>query len=164
MKKCLSFILVCFVCCQMSAQKAAANRETNQFVYDIECAGNGAQGTYLVKVWSYSSSKKVAREQSSKNAVHGVVFKGFAGGDGCVAQRPIAGNPGAEMDHADYFKSFFADGGEYRKYANVVNGTDEIVKVGPTRYKVGVVVSVRKDDLRKALEAAGVVRGLSSGF
>ena len=36
-------------------------------------------------------------------------------------------------------------------------------KVGK-EYKVGCVVSVRKDDLRKALEAAGIVRGLSSGF
>jgi hypothetical protein len=37
------------------------------------------------------------------------------------------------------------------------------VRVGK-EYKVGTVVSVRKDDLRKALEAAGVIRKLNSGF
>ena len=49
------------------------------------------------------------------------------------------------------------------KYASIMEGTTEIVKVGK-EYKVGVVVSVRKDDLRKALEAAGIIRGLNSGF
>lgn len=164
MKKFLIFCMAAMVCCQMSAQKAKANRETEHFQYDIECAGNGVQGTYLVKVWSYSISKKVAKEQSRKNAVHGVIFKGFAGGDGCVSQRPLAPNPGVEMEHADYFDSFFSDNGECHKYASIVNGTDEIVKIGIGRYKVGVVVTVYKDQLRKALEAAGVVRGLNSGF
>ena len=68
-----------------------------------------------------------------------------------------------ETQYAEYFKSFFADGGEFQKYASLMEGTTEIVKVGK-EYKVGTVVSVRKDDLRKALEAAGIVRGLSSGF
>ena len=44
-----------------------------------------------------------------------------------------------------------------------MEGTTEMTRVGK-EYKVGVVVSVRKDDLRKALEAAGIIRGLNSGF
>ena len=44
-----------------------------------------------------------------------------------------------------------------------MSGTTETVKVGK-EYKVGCVVSVRKDDLRRALEAAGIIRGLSTGF
>jgi len=39
----------------------------------------------------------------------------------------------------------------------------ESVKVGK-EYKIGVVVSVSKDQLRKDLEAAGIIKGLSSGF
>ena len=31
-------------------------------------------------------------------------------------------------------------------------------------YKIGVVVTIMSSNLRKDLEAAGVVRGLSSGF
>jgi len=49
------------------------------------------------------------------------------------------------------------------KYVTLTEGTREIVKIGK-EYKVGVVVSVAKDDLRKALEAAGVVKSLGSGF
>jgi hypothetical protein len=37
------------------------------------------------------------------------------------------------------------------------------MKVGK-EYKVGVVVSVYKDNLRKALEQAGVIKGLNSLF
>ena len=86
-----------------------------------------------------------------------------AGGDGCVGQRALASGPGAELEYEDYFQRFFADNGEYRKYVSLVVGTEEILKVGK-EYKVGVVVSVQKDELRKALEAAGVIKGLNYGF
>ena len=72
-------------------------------------------------------------------------------------------NPGAETQYQEYFDSFFANGGEFQKYASIMEGTTEMTRVGK-EYKVGVVVSVRKDDLRKALEAAGIIRGLNSGF
>lgn len=164
MKKFLLSLLV-VACCMpaIAGDKKKADKDTNQFRYEIECAGNAVQGTYLVKVWSYSKKANIAEEQCRKNAVHGVIFKGYGGGQGCVAQRPLVNQPGAESQYADYFKNFFAEGGEFQKYASVVAGTTETTKVGK-EYKVGVTVSVRKDDLRKALEAAGIVRGLSSGF
>lgn len=164
MKKILLSLLV-VACCfpVMAGSKSKANKDTNQFRYEIECAGNAIQGTYLVKVWSYSKKAAVAEDQCRKNAVHGVVFKGYGGGQGCVSQRPLANQPGVEAQYADYFKSFFADGGEFQKYASIMSGTTETVKVGK-EYKVGVVVSVRKDDLRKALEAAGIIKSLNSGF
>ena len=105
----------------------------------------------------------VAENQCRKNAVHGVIFKGYGGGQGCVSQRPLANQPGVEDQYKDYFKEFFAEGGEFQKYASIMEGTVETVKVG-REYKVGVVVSVRKDDLRKALEAAGIIKTLNSGF
>jgi len=146
-----------------AARQARANKDTNQFRYEIECAGNAIQNTYLVKVWTYSRSAGIAENQCRKNAVHGVIFKGYGGGQGCVSQRPMAAQPGIENQYKDYFDSFFADGGEFQKYASIMSGTTETVRVG-NEYKVGVVVSVRKDDLRKALEAAGILKKLNSGF
>lgn len=143
--------------------KAKANNDTKQFRYDIECAGNGTNGTYLVKVWSYSRNVNVAESQARKNAVHGVIFKGFGSSSDCVGQRPLAKNPGVEIENQTYFDSFFADGGEYQKYASIVNGTMETAKVGK-EYKVGVVVAVQKDELRRALEAAGIIKALNAGF
>ena len=165
MKKFLLPLLVAILClpsCKSLRQKQA-NTDTNQYRYEIECAGNAIQGTYLVKVWTYSRNASVAENQCRKNAVHGVIFKGYGGGQGCVSQRPLAPTPGVETQYEEYFKSFFADGGEFQKYASILGGTTEVTKVGG-EYKVGVTVSVRKDDLRKALEAAGVIRSLNSGF
>ena len=164
MRKFLLSLLVVALCAPVFAgAKKKADKDTNQFRYEIECAGNAIQGTYLVKVWTYSKKAAVAENQCRKNAVHGVIFKGYSGGQGCVSQRPLANTPGIENQYKEYFNSFFAEGGEFQKYASIMEGTIETVKVGK-EYKVGCVVSVRKDDLRKALEAAGVIRGLSSGF
>lgn len=147
----------------MAGPKSKANKDTKNYRYEIECAGNGAAGTYMVRVWTYSKRAQVAYNQSAKNAVHGIIFTGFAGADGCTSQRALAPQPGVEMEYEDYFNHFFADGGEYQKYVSVVGGTDEILKIG-REYKVGVTVVVKKDDLRKALEAAGVIKKLGYGF
>ena len=164
MRKFLLSLLVVALCAPVFAgAKKKADKDTNQFRYEIECAGNAIQGTYLVKVWTYSKKAAVAENQCRKNAVHGVIFKGYGGGQGCVSQRPLANTPGIENQYKEYFNSFFSEGGEFQKYASIMEGTIETVKVGK-EYKVGCVVSVRKDDLRKALEAAGVIKGLSSGF
>jgi hypothetical protein len=165
MKKVFLSLLVVAFCLPVMAgiRQKKADKDTNQFRYEIECAGNAIQGTYLVKVWTYSRSAGIAENQCRKNAVHGVIFKGYGGGQGCVSQRPMAAQPGIENQYKDYFDSFFADGGEFQKYASIMSGTTETVRVGK-EYKVGVVVSVRKDDLRKALEAAGILKKLNSGF
>lgn len=139
------------------------NSDTEKFQYEIEGVNNGSQGTYLVKVWTYSASKNANIEKCKKNAVHGVIFKGYEGTAAARPQRALIPDPGAEVNHADFFELFFKDGGEYNKYVKVTMGSQEIVKVGKT-YKIGLVVSVSKDALRKALEKAGVARSLSSGF
>lgn len=165
MRKFLLSLLAVALCLPMTAgiRQKKADKDTEQFRYEIECAGNAIQGTYLVKVWTYSKKASVAENQCRKNAVHGVIFKGYGGGQGCVSQRPMANQPGIENQFKDYFDRFFANGGEFQKYASIMEGTTETVKVG-REYKVGVVVSVRKDDLRKALEAAGIIKTLNSGF
>jgi len=165
MKKILFLLLTVAISLPMAAgiRQKKADKDTNQFRYEIECAGNAIQGTYLVKVWTYSKKASVAENQCRKNAIHGVIFKGYGGGQGCVSQRPMANQPGIEQQYRDYFDQFFANGGEFQKYASIMEGTTETVKVG-REYKVGVVVSVRKDDLRKALEAAGILKSLNSGF
>ena len=146
-----------------AASRKLKNSDTQKFQYEIEGVNNGTQGTYLVKVWTYSASKNANIETCKKNAVHGIIFKGYAGSANARPQRALISNPGAEMDHADYFELFFKDGGEYNKYVTVTVGSQEIVKVGK-QYKIGLVVSVSKDALRKALEQAGVVKALGAGF
>jgi hypothetical protein len=168
MKKALTLLLLISTASIFAQAQKKADKATDAFRYEIECAGIGTDGTYLIKVWSYSKKGSVAISQAKKNAVHGILFKGFAGGGrGCNSQKPLISNPNVEQEKKDFFEPFFAEGGKYMKFVSStsdgnVDAADRI-KVGK-EYKIGVIVSVMKDELRKDLEAAGVIRGLASGF
>ncbi|HMI07925.1 MAG TPA: hypothetical protein VK528_10295 [Flavobacterium sp.] len=151
-----------------SAKKKKVDKDTKEWRYEIECSGIGSDGTYLVKVWSYSKKPEIAILQAKKNAVHGVIFKGFGGGPReCTSQRPLASDPNIEDEKSDYFDKFFEDGGQYMKY--VTESSDgsidahDRLKIGK-EYKIGIIVSIQKEKLRQDLEAAGIIKGLSSGF
>jgi hypothetical protein len=163
-----TLLLLCTLSFAQPIQRNKAETATKEWRYELECVGVGTQGSYLVKVWSYSKNAKVANEQSKKNAVHGIVFKGYAGsGQKCPSQRALTTQVGVEDQFESFFNKFFADGGDYMKYVSIsgdgIPKAGDVQKVGK-EYKVGIIVSVMKDALRKDLEAAGVVRGLSSGF
>ncbi|MDR3296816.1 MAG: hypothetical protein LBS94_01095 [Prevotellaceae bacterium] len=149
-----------------STQKIA-DKETQQFRYEIEAAGVGTQGTYQVKVWTYSKDPNVATEQAKKNAVHGVIFKGFAGKDRVTGQKPLAANAGIEQERKDYFEPFFANGGKYQQFVSLSNNgaiaPGDRIKIGK-EYKIGVVVSVNVATLRKELEDAGIIQKLGGIF
>src|SRR5690606_19014845 len=77
---------------QLNKQKKA-NEDTEEWKYEIECVGIGKPGTKVIKVWSYSKNAKIAAGQAKKNAVHGIIFQGYAGGaQGCTSQKPLANN------------------------------------------------------------------------
>lgn len=166
----LLIIIVVSSSLSVNAQaRKKADIDTEIWHYEIECVGTGVQGTYLIKVWSYSRKPQVAIEQAKKNAVHGVIFQGFAGGSQrCTTQKPIVRNPNIEQEKASFFKNFFADGGKYMKYVSLSNdgaiAASDRLKISKREYKIGVIVSVRKDELRKDLEDAGIIKGLASGF
>ncbi|MGE0560644.1 MAG: hypothetical protein AB7O47_02395 [Flavobacteriales bacterium] len=159
------FLAFALVSTAQTGKEKKANQDTENWRYEIECVGIGQPGTKLIKVWSYSKKPDVANHQSKKNAVHGIIFQGYAGGgQGCTPQRPLTNDPSLEQQKADFFTPFFAEGGKYMKFVSTSgDGTPTIVKVGK-EYKVGVVVTVMTDLLRKDLEAAGIIKGLSSGF
>ena len=137
-KTILMLSIMVFCSTTLFAQKRAqklANEDTNNWRYEIECEGVGSNGVYLIKIFSYSFNKDVAIEQSKKNAIHGVIFKGIPEGErGCVSQPALARNSNLEQEKADYFEAFFAEGGKYQKFVNLT--TDGAVKAGD-RYEVG---------------------------
>lgn len=143
------------------------DKDTQAWRYEIEAVQTGTQGTYLIKVWSYSKKPQIAIDQSKKNAIHGIIFKGFTGKAGIPGQSPLTNNVNLEVEKADFFKPFFAEGGKYLKFVTLSNdgavAAEDRMKIGK-EYKIGVVVSVNVAELRKDLENAGVIRSLSSGF
>ena len=150
-----------------SQSKSKADKDTQNWRYEIEAVSTGAQGSYLIKVWSYSKKPVVAIEQAKKNAVHGIIFQGYTGRPGVSGQKALASNPNLEQEQNEFFLNFFAEGGKYMKFVSLSNdgsvAAEDRLKVGK-EYKIGVVVSVNVASLRSDLEAAGIIRGLSSGF
>ena len=101
----LSFLVLMTSITLFAQKQKKADTATKEWRYDIECAGIGNDGTFLIKVWSYSKKPSIAINQAKKNAVHGIIFKGFAGGgQGCVAQKPLATNPNIEFEKSDFFE------------------------------------------------------------
>ncbi|NWJ50256.1 MAG: hypothetical protein HXX14_05280 [Bacteroidetes bacterium] len=143
------------------------DRDTQAWRYEIEAVNTGVQGTYLIKVWSYSSSPNAAIEQSKKNAVHGIMFKGFNGSQGVPGQKALCPDPNSEIANEDFFRPFFSDGGKYMKFVNITNdgavAAQDIIRIGK-EYKIGLIVSVNVAALRKDLEDAGIIKSLSNGF
>jgi hypothetical protein len=163
----LVLIAVLGLSISVSAQaKKKANQDTENFVYEIEGVSVGSQGTYLVKVWSYSKKPTVAINQAKKNAVHGIVFKGFTGKPGVPGQKALA-TPAVEQEKQEFFDNFFADNGNFLKFVSESGdgsvAAEDRMKVGK-KYKIGVVVSVNVGALRKELEDAGIIKGLGAGF
>ena len=160
----LLVLAVLFVNCNVFSQ---SNKNTQNWKYEIEAAGTGSQGSYLIKVWSYSKKPVLAIEQAKKNAVHGIIFRGFNGFNGITGQKPLSSNSNLEIEKKEFFDPFFADGGKYLKFVNLSNdgsiAPEDRLKVG-NQYKIGVIVSVNVTSLRKDLEDAGIIKGLSSGF
>lgn len=164
----LLFLIIIGCTFVVNAQaKKKADKDTEAWRYEIEVVQTGTQGTYLVKVWSYSKKPDVAIEQAKKNAVHGIIFKGFTGTSSVPGQKPLTSNVNLEDEKADFFKPFFADGGKYMKFVSISNdaavAAEDRMKIGK-EYKVGVVLSVNVSALRKDLEEAGIIKSLGAGF
>lgn len=166
----LSVLFIGF-CTSVNAQwkKNKANEDTKIWRYDLECEGIAKQGSKLVKVWSYSKNPKHAISRGMKNAVHGIIFKGYAGGgQGCTPFAALVSDPAMEDKFKEFFDSFFADGGAYLRY--VSSATDgsiapgDRLKISKREYKIGIVVNVLTDQLRKLLEKEGIIKSLNSGF
>lgn len=132
-------------------------------VYEISCGGTATQGYYLVRVKATVDKKDIGDNILKRCAIHGVLFRGYAGGNGCTSQPPLTGSAMTEQQFSDFFVPFFLTGGGCEAYAQVIEGTMQVVRTGK-QYVVTATVSVSKEQLRKDLEAAGIVKRLDSGF
>lgn len=141
----------------------AEAKDDKSLDYTIQGAGTATQGDYLVKVTLISKKKKVTNAQLCSAAVHGVLFRGFSNQQTRQSQKPLAGSAANEAQHADFYKDFFAEGGNAKNYADVMESSRSVTKVDG-KYHVTAIVTVHKENLLKYLEESGVVKGLNSIF
>lgn len=153
-----------------SRNKVRKMEYNSSYNYEVATVAVGVDGTKLVKVWGYGKKSEDAVRNAKELAVACAIFRGFpAASNGKAAKTPpIVTDSNAAEKHQAFFENFFAPGGKYLQYVNLStdappSGQDRI-KVNKKTYKVGVVVSIAFDELRKDLEKEGIARSLDAGF
>ena len=136
--------------------------------YEIEGIAEAKDGNYLVKVWSFSTKPRIAVDVAKKNAVHGIIFKGYSGVSNKISsQPPFSAIQNLEIEKHSFFEVFFGKNGAYSNYAEVLNegaiSPGDLIKVDK-KYKIGLIVLIKKDDLRNYLVKEGIIPSLDSGF
>ena len=143
------------------------NNNTGKISFESECMGAELDGSQTIKAWGTGRNYSDACEQAKKNAVHGIIFRGFGSKDRVEGKPALTNNPNLEMEKQEFFDDFFMDGGKYMKFVNVTGdgsvAAEDRLKVGK-EYKIGVVVSINVTLLRKDLETAGIIKGFAAGF
>lgn len=167
MKKMLLLLITIIVFLPLYAGKKAdskkATKETLVWRYEVQDINKVAKDkkSVIFKVWSYAKKDHIALMQAGKNAVHACIFKQIG------YNPPLTGTESIEEEHKDFFKDFFKDGGEYMRFVQLANNgaiapTDRIKL--KNEFKIGVIVSVNRADLRKYLEEKGILKSMNSIF
>lgn len=164
----LILVIVFLVSCTTS-KTVVTTIDTDR--YEIEAVGTGVQGTYLIKVWSYAPDAGVAESLAARNAIHGVIYRGFPNNDRVSGQRPLVVASGLNDQQRSFLESFVYNGSDYLQYVNRTNEglleSGDRIRIGSGKnpvYKVGVTVSVNVALLRKYLEDQNIIKPLGAGF
>ena len=143
---------------------AASCKTTQSYSYhtfETECLGVELDGSQTLKAWGTGRNKKDAVEQAKKNAVRDVIFKGnFTGSKDCF-EKPLLLEVNAQEKYANYFNTFFRDGGEFinyismedeRKHARIADSRNK------DQSKYSVVVRVKREELKEKLIKDGILK------
>lgn len=147
---------------------AAGQRYTakNSRNYEVITLGVGTDGTKVVKIYVTEKNQSKAVALAKKAAVEVCIFRGLPSA-GTVSGTPALVSASAESEFADYFERFFEPGGQYLRYVNITSEgaipEEDVIKV-KGGVKVGVIVQIMYDNLRKDLQNDGIVKPLNYGF
>lgn len=142
--------------------------DKKEYLYEIESFEGKVpvqSGYCIVKVWNYGKREKITTNTCMENAIHGVIFKGYAALNADKGKKALV--PEGYEAHKDYFDNFF-NTGQYLQYVSLTNkgelGAGDIIKVRKKEYKVGMVVLINYSALRKRLEDDKIIKGLDFLF
>lgn len=170
MNKLLIFLLVLVFSAPISFSQNRKERKAlfeSMQNFEVSTIKVGTDGTKFIKVWGFGKKVDDAIVQAKKNAVYACIFRGLPAASTVNATPPLCKDPNAYQVNQEYFDQFFETAGPYIGFVNmttdgVPSGQDRLkVKKG---YKVAIYVQVMFDNLRKKLEADGIIKSLSSGF
>lgn len=166
MKK-IVFYLGLVVLMLMTSCSTSKKMSTTVRTYDVETMGVGNDGTYLIKVTDYfrTADETVYLDGLKKDAVHCVIYSGIPAGNGSINQPPLM-NKDTKIEGNEQALNQFFEQKQYLQFINsVVNSSKTITKLqGSKDYKISVVISVNKDQLRKYLIDNDIIKSLDYIF
>lgn len=159
-------ILLLTLCLCMTVVSGYAQKKKNKnfvdYSYELSLSKDyvaATSGFKVFKVWSYGKKKEsLTQNICMRNAIHGILFKGLAAADvgtqGLL--RPLC--PEGYEAHKEYFDHFF-DTGEYQQFIQLTSRgfTTDVIKTANKEWKVGLLVQVNLNALRKRLETDGIL-------
>ena len=157
----LSILIAVIFAFQANSQNTSSDfLSTN---YEVQFIRTGVDGTILFKIFSYGRTEDQAIKNAKSDALKAVMFKGIPGSD---LVNPMVRDITVLETKKDFFNTFF-ETDQFQQYVSIsgdgtIDGEDRL-KVGK-KYKIGVVVSVQKNNLRKLLENDGIIKALNAGF
>jgi len=149
----------------------AKSKDEELYNYELSISEentSAASGFKVFKVWSYGKKKELlTKEVCMKNAVHGMLFKGLAGGDSGTQGYVPAIVPDGYDSNKKYFDKFFSSG-DYAQYIQLSNKgaiqAGDCIKITRKQYKVGMLVQVNYSALRKRMETDNIISSASNLF
>lgn len=146
----------------------ARDKDEEMYNYELEGASGSFQlqaGWNVVKVWSIGKRESLTKENCMRNAIHGIMFKGFPGYNGNSGIKALV--PEGYEAHKDFFDDFF-ESGKFKQFVQLTNNgmlqAGDVISLEKKRYKIGMIVMVNTNALREYLEQANIAKGLDFLF
>lgn len=136
------------------AQSKAAN-----YNFEIEHIKSD-DGIETLKIYSFEKNQTKGIEQGKINSIKAILFKGVPNSQ---YTKPLITEYDAEENYKSYFKDFFKKNGKYLKFITISNHIAEVTKEG-NKLKIGLIVTIQVNNLRKELEDTKIIKALNNGF
>lgn len=149
----------------------AKKEETPDYDYELSSVKETASSTSgfkVFKVWSFGTKRQLLTEDIClRNAVHGLLFKGLVGMDTGTQGNVPALVPDGYDSHKEYFDAFFGNG-EYKQFIQAssrgAQQAGDVMQINKKRWKVGLLVQVNMNALRKRLEKDKIIESAANIF
>ena len=164
-------ICLILVALAMTCVTSWAKDEIPSYDYELSLSQENiaaTSGYKVFKVWSFGKKKELlTNDICMRNAIHGILFKGLVAADAGTQGNVPALVPSGYESHKEYFDLFF-ESGEYKQFIQLTSRgaqqAGDVVKLPKKGYRVGLLVQVNINALRKRLEKDGIVTGVKDLF
>lgn len=148
------FTLVASIIVALSASAQVQNSE----VTVINVPGDGS---VVVRVTGSGRNRVLARKDAPKKAIRAIIFDGLNVPGNETLSKPLVRQLGAEQKYEDFFYSFFAQNGPYKKFYTI--GKDrKALSNNQKNHRVQntnqVTLRIHRAELRDYLKENGIIK------